>query len=182
MLSDAAYRLVEVMDGMDLPVQSTGLAIAARVQNGHTILAAGNGGSAAQAQHFAAELTGRYLLDRRALPAMALNADTAALTAIGNDYGFAQVFARQVEAFAQPGNVLVLFTTSGNSENLIEAAKVAQANEMLVVGITGRDGGKLARECSLELRVRSHDTPLIQTAHLMIAHEICKIVEEACRN
>lgn len=157
--------------------------LASAITTGDRLYVAGNGGSAAQAQHFAAELTGRYLKERHPLPAVCLNADTAALTAIANDYGYEQVFARQVEALGVEGDVLVLFTTSGNSPNLIEAAKAAKRLGMTVLGITGRDGGALATEyIDLELRVPLHDTPLIQAAHLMMAHEICRIVEDSCQN
>lgn len=182
MLSADAYTVAKTLEQVEAATDAVGLAIAIRMMGGGMVLAAGNGGSAAQAQHFAAELTGRYLKERKAMPAIALNADTAAVTAIANDYGYEHVFARQVEAFADPKNVLVLFSTSGKSKNVIEAARVAQANDMLVVGITGRDGGPLARECSLEIRVWIEETPLIQAAHLMVAHEICRIVEDVCHN
>lgn len=181
MLSVDAVRVSGALIEIEGVVDGVGRVIARGVAGGDRVFAAGNGGSAAQAQHFAAELTGRYLKERKPLPGICLNADTAAITAIANDYGYEQVFARQVRALGQEGDFLVLFTTSGNSPNLVEAARVARDLGMAVVGITGRDGGKLAAECDLELRMPLNETPLIQAAHLMVAHEICRIVEEACQ-
>lgn len=180
-LSAEAFTLAQTIHQIEPAAEHIGFILAGGVTTGDRIYAAGNGGSAAQAQHFTAELTGRYLKERPPLPGVCLNADTAAMTAIANDYGYDQVFARQVRALCYEGDFLVLFTTSGNSPNLVEAAKAARDMGVTVIGITGRDGGALATECSFELRVPLYETPLIQAAHLMVAHEICRIVEDVCQ-
>lgn len=144
------------------------------------LLIAGNGGSAGDAQHFAAELTGRYLLqDRRALPAIALTTDTSALTAIANDYSYAHVFARQVEALGQRGDMFVAISTSGNSENIVKAAEVAKAKEMVVVALTGENRNcKLAEHATYHLCVPTKDTPRIQEMHIWAIHEIVDVCEK----
>ena len=177
-----AMELAAALHQIEDAVEHVGAIIAGGITTGDRVFVAGNGGSAAQAQHFAAELTGRYLKERKPLPGICLNTDTAALTAIANDYGYEQVFARQVEALCVEGDYLLLFTTSGNSQNLIFAARAAREIGVTVVAITGRDGGALAGECHYELRVPMHDTPQIQAAHMMVAHEICRIVEDVCQN
>lgn len=144
---------------------------------GNRLLIIGNGGSAADAQHLAAEFVGRYRIERRALPALALTANTSTLTAIGNDYGFEDVFTRQVEAFAQPGDVLMCISTSGNSQNILRAALLASALHVKTIGLTGAEGGKLPKCVDLCLRVPSAETPRIQEAHSFIIHAIAEIVE-----
>jgi D-sedoheptulose 7-phosphate isomerase len=137
----------------------------------------GNGGSAADAQHIAAEFVGRYRRERRALPVMALTVNTSALTAVGNDYGFETVFTRQIEAFARPGDVLIAISTSGNSKNILRALLLASALRMKTIALTGKSGGKLKDSCNLCLRVPSQDTPRIQECHILIGHIISEIVE-----
>jgi len=144
---------------------------------GHRLLIIGNGGSAADAQHLAAEFVGRYRIERRALPAMALCVNTSSLTAIGNDYGFDDVFTRQVEAFAQPGDVLLCISTSGNSANIVRAALMASALHVKTIGLTGSEGGKLAKCVDMCLCVPSGETPRIQEAHTFIIHALAEIVE-----
>ncbi|HEU0276451.1 MAG TPA: SIS domain-containing protein [Rhodanobacteraceae bacterium] len=144
----------------------------------HKILACGNGGSAAQAQHFAAELVGRFRIDRRALPALALTADTAALTAIANDAGYARVFARQVEALATPGDALLAISTSGQSANVIQAAKVAQAGGCGIVAMTGADGGALASLANVALRAPSRVVARAQEVHGVWIHILAQALEE----
>lgn len=146
-------------------------------ESGHRLLTIGNGGSAADAQHFAAEFVGRYRIERRALPALALTANTSTLTAVGNDYAFADVFTRQVEAFAQPGDVLVCISTSGNSQNVLRAALLAGGLHVKTIGLTGAEGDKLCKCVDLCLRVPSTETPRIQEAHSFILHAIAEIVE-----
>lgn len=141
------------------------------------VLLAGNGGSAADAQHIAAEFVGRYQKERRAMPAMALTVNSSALTAIGNDYGFDEVFARQVEAFARPGDVLLALSTSGNSRNLLRALLMAGALRVKTIALTGQSGGKLKNVADLCLCVPSQQTPRIQEAHILIGHAISEIVE-----
>jgi len=148
-------------------------------KSGYKLLAAGNGGSASDAQHTVAELVGRFLKNRRALPAIALSANTSNLTAIGNDYGYAEVFSRQIEALGQKGDVFLGISTSGNSENVVLAAQKAKAQGLLVIGLTGDGGGKLKPLCDVLIAVPSKDTPRIQESHILIQHMLCDIIEQA---
>jgi D-sedoheptulose 7-phosphate isomerase len=141
------------------------------------VLLAGNGGSAADAQHIATELVGRFKRERAALPAIALTTDTSLLTALANDYGYETVFRRQVEALGNPGDILVAITTSGSSPNILEAARAARSRGVFVIGLTGQTGGDLKGVADLLLDVPSADTPRIQEAHITIAHIICQLVE-----
>lgn len=151
--------------------------IGAALHAGRKLLICGNGGSAADAQHLAAELTGRFETERRAYPAIALTTDSSALTAIGNDYGFDRVFSRQVEALAQPGDLLLVISTSGNSANLVTATEAAQTRGVRVIGLLGRDGGALGRSVDLPLVVGVPRTARIQEAHLVILHLLCTLFE-----
>lgn len=145
---------------------------------GKKILFAGNGGSAAEAQHFAAELVGRFLKERSPLAAVALNTDTSALTAIGNDYGFEQVFARQVQAIGQAGDVLVGLSTSGRSKNVVLAFQAAQQKGLQTISLTGRDPRDLGPLSSVTLNMPSDHTPQIQEGHLIMGHLLCGLIEE----
>ncbi|RMG87115.1 MAG: SIS domain-containing protein [Bacteroidetes bacterium] len=145
----------------------------------HKVLFCGNGGSAADAQHLAAELSGRFYLDRPPLFAEALHANTSFLTAVGNDFCFEDVFARAVEAKGRHGDLLFALSTSGNSENVFRAAQIARKKNMRVIGLTGESGGKLGGACDLLIRVPSEDTPRIQEIHILIGHIICELVEAA---
>jgi D-sedoheptulose 7-phosphate isomerase len=149
---------------------------------GNKILVCGNGGSAADAQHFAAELVGRFELERGGLPAIALTTDTSILTAVGNDYGFSQLFSRQVEALAGPGDALIGISTSGNSENVILAMQKASEKGCLTIGLTGRDGGAIAKVADLLLNVAVERTARVQEAHLMILHLICEQIDATVTN
>ena len=146
-------------------------------QNKGKLLVAGNGGSAADAQHMAGELVSRFYYDRPALPAIALTTDSSILTAIGNDYGYESVFSRQVEAHGQAGDVLVVISTSGNSPNVIQAIEAAKKLKMQIVGLTGMSGGKMAGLCDICLKMPSNETPRIQEGHLLIEHIICAYIE-----
>ncbi len=146
---------------------------------GNKVLVMGNGGSAADAQHFAAELVGRFLLERRALPAVALTTDTSILTAVGNDYGFDEVFRRQVEALGCAGDVVVGISTSGNSENVFRALEAARDAGCVTVGLLGRDGGRIAPMVDIPLTIPSGYTPYIQEAHVTIIHLVCDLVEQS---
>jgi phosphoheptose isomerase len=146
---------------------------------GRKILLCGNGGSAADAQHIAAELVGRYVLDRRPLAAISLTTDTSALTSIANDYGYEHVFSRQVEALGAPGDVLIAITTSGSSKNVLAAVAVARARGMKVVGLTGRSGAAFAASCDACVAVASGVTARIQECHIAIGHLLCEAVDEA---
>lgn len=145
---------------------------------GGQLFTAGNGGSAADAQHIAAELTGRFLRDRKPLRALALHGNTSALTAIGNDYGYERVFARELSAHARPGDVLLAISTSGNSPNILRAIETARLYKVVVIGLTGESGGKMRPACDLCLCVPSKSTPRIQEMHITIGHAICELVEE----
>lgn len=156
---------------------STGRALARSLAAGRKILVCGNGGSAADAQHFAAELVGRYLYDRPALPAVALTVDSSILTAVGNDYGFESVFARQVEALGQEGDCLIAISTSGNSPNIVKAILAARQQKMPVIGLSGKDGGGMAGLCDYFFCVPSQTTPLIQEIHGALVHLLCRLVD-----
>lgn len=144
---------------------------------GGKILIAGNGGSAADAQHIAAELTGRYVKDRKALPAIALTVDTSAITAISNDYGFERVFARQLAALARPDDLFIAISTSGNSANIIQALHTAKELGCKTLGLSGRDGGEMNHLCDLNIIVNDDTTARIQEMHILIGHIFCKSVD-----
>jgi D-sedoheptulose 7-phosphate isomerase len=151
----------------------------AALRSGHKILIAGNGGSAGDAQHFAAEIVGRYKKDRPAYPAIALTTDTSALTAIANDYGFEQVFARQIAGLGRRGDVLLVLSTSGRSPNILAALRVAHEHGLVTIGFTGAKGAAMGIACDHLLLAPSDDTPVIQQIHLAVAHGICDEVEQA---
>lgn len=148
-------------------------------EEGRKILVMGNGGSAADAQHFAAEFVGRFLMERKGLPAIALTTDTSILTALGNDYGFDDVFRRQVEALSVAGDLVVGISTSGNSLNVLKALKEAKGRGCCTVGLLGRDGGAIKDAVDLALVVPSNHTPRIQEGHSLIIHIVCDLVEKA---
>lgn len=170
LLADAAFH--------DLLAHVAGR-ILKSLRAGGRIFFFGNGGSAADAQHLAAEFAGRYLKERRALPAMALTVNSSALTAIGNDYGFDAVFARQLEAFGKKGDVAVGISTSGNSSNVLLALKIAKTMSMLTVAMTGNSGGLLRKVADCTIRIPSGATPRIQEAHILTGHILCELVEAA---
>ncbi len=151
--------------------------IIAALKTGGKVVFFGNGGSAADAQHLAGELVGRFKLERLALPAIALTTNTSILTALANDYGYETVFSRQVEALVQENDVVIGLSTSGNSPNVIEAIKTAKMKGAKTIGLTGGRGGKLAEVTDLVLAVPSDDTPRIQEAHITIGHIVCELVE-----
>ena len=161
-------------------------AIAARVRDtvlgGNLLLTCGNGGSATDAQHLAEELIGRYRSNRRALPAVALTADSAALTCIANDFGFDDVFSRQVAGLARPGDLLLCFSTSGSSPNILAALRAARSRGAGTIALLGKDGGAAKDLADLALVVAASDTARIQEAHLQVLHYICEVVEDAVTN
>lgn len=150
--------------------------IAALLQGGK-ILLAGNGGSAADAQHIAGELVSRFLFDRPGLPAVALTTDSSILTAIGNDYGYEKLFARQIQALGRPGDVFIAYSTSGNSPNILEALKEAEARGLTRIGMTGNRKGAMCALCEHVLEVPSPSTPRIQEGHLVLGHLLCELIE-----
>jgi len=155
-------------------------AISRALREGKKVLVFGNGGSAADSQHITAELVSRFRRERRAMAAIALTTDSSILTAIGNDYGFEEVFARQVEALGQAGDVALAISTSGNSPNVLRAIQKAKAMGMKTIGFTGQQGGKLKDAVDICFRVPSNSTPRIQEAHITIAHAICEVIEADC--
>ncbi len=146
---------------------------------GGKLLVCGNGGSAADAQHWAGELVSRFHYDRPGLPAIALTTDTSILTAIGNDYGYERLFARQVEALGKPGDVLFAISTSGRSPNILAALRAARERQIVTVGFTGASGGTMRELCDICLRIPSESTPRIQEGHEVLGHAICAMVEAA---
>jgi D-sedoheptulose 7-phosphate isomerase len=153
-------------------------AVVACLRSGGTVLLCGNGGSAADAQHLAAELVGRFARERAAWPALALHANSSALTAIANDLGFDQVFSRQVEAFGRQGDVLIALSTSGASPNVLEAVKAARHAGMTTVALAGGSGGELASACDICITIAVDSTPRVQEAHILVGHVICGLAEE----
>ena len=148
-------------------------------QRGNKAIFCGNGGSAADAQHLAAELVGRFLIDRPPLPALALHTDTSVVTAIANDYAYEEIFSRQAEVHLQPGDVLVALTTSGTSPNIVEAAKVARRKKCTVLGLLGRDGGTILPLCDVALVVPVQQSYLIQEVYMVVGHWLCNVIEQA---
>ena len=149
------------------------------LSNGRKILIFGNGGSAADAQHIAAEIVGRYKVERKGLPAIALTTDTSTITAIANDYGYTHVFDRQIEALARKGDVLIGISTSGSSVNVINALKRAKGLSCKAIGMSGRGGGELNILCDVNIVVPAEDTPRIQEMHILIGHTICHLIDQA---
>jgi len=173
-----AALLAQIDEELVVFVEVVSRAVVETLEHDGKLLIAGNGGSAADAQHMAAEFTGRFSINRPALPALALTTDSSALTAIGNDFGFAEVFARQVEALGRPGDALILISTSGNSENILQAARIAAARGIKVFGLGGRDGGRLRDLVATMFVVPHKDTARIQEVHLLVEHLICETVEQ----
>ena len=171
------FKVVQDMRKIMPEVASAGLRVLTALEKGRKILICGNGGSAADSQHMAAEFVGRFVKERQSLPALALTVDTSLLTAVGNDYGFDCVFSRQVEGLGQEGDVLIAISTSGNSANVVKAVKTAKEKGIYVIALTGENGGILAKESDLCLAVPSQVTARIQEMHIMIIHMICEIAE-----
>ena len=147
-------------------------------KNGNKVLFCGNGGSAADAQHLAAEFSGRFYTDRDALPAEALHCNTSYITAVANDYSYDVIYSRMINGIGKPGDVLIGLSTSGNSKNIVEAFKTAKTKNMSTIGMTGEGGGAMKNISDYLLNVPSNDTPRIQESHIMVGHIICQLVEE----
>jgi D-sedoheptulose 7-phosphate isomerase len=158
-------------------IVNLGILIGKRLKLGNKLLICGNGGSAADSQHFAAEVVGRFEKERKGFSAIALTTDTSALTAIGNDYGFDKIFSRQVEAIGRKGDILIGISTSGNSNNVIEAVKVAKGLGIFTVGLLGKDGGQLKDLVDKAFIVRSNNTARIQEVHITFIHGICRVLD-----
>jgi phosphoheptose isomerase len=177
--ADASAATISALAAQADQIAAVGATLVDVLMRGGRVLTAGNGGSAAEAMHMAEELVGRYRGNRRSLPGIALTADGTAMTCIGNDFGFEHVFSRQVEGLASPGDMLVLFSTSGNATNLVEAATMAASRDVQVACILGRDGGSLAGMSPFEICVPGDDTARIQEAHQVIVHLLLEEVELA---
>ena len=162
-------------------IQQAAKEIIACYQRKGKVLICGNGGSASDSQHFAAELVGRFEKERKGLPAIALTTDSSILTSIANDFGFEHIFEKQVEAFAREGDILVAITTSGNSQNIISAVEKAKQLKLRTIALNGRDGGKLKGKPDIEVLVKEKNTARIQECHILIIHSICKLVEDGLR-
>jgi D-sedoheptulose 7-phosphate isomerase len=160
-------------------IEEAGQLILNTIRNGHKLLICGNGGSAAEAQHFATELVGRYFKTRRSLPAIALSADGSLVTCIGNDYGFEHVFARQIEGLAQPGDVVVVITSSGNSPNILRALETARDRELKSIALLGRGGGEARGRATIDLIMPGISGRAAQEAHLFLIHAFCDVLDAA---
>jgi D-sedoheptulose 7-phosphate isomerase len=178
-LADAARAMARLERRVSAAVAAAAEATIACLEGGGTVFFCGNGGSAADAQHLAAELAGRYFIDRPSLPAVALTTNSSSLTAIGNDYGFDQVFSRQLESLGTHGDVLVAITTSGRSPNVVRAVRAARRLGMSVIGFTGAKGVEFAAMCDFALITPNGVTPRIQEGHVAMGHALCELVERA---
>ncbi|MCU0256728.1 MAG: SIS domain-containing protein [Vicinamibacterales bacterium] len=176
-LFEEAARLHASLGAAAPSVAAAAATMAAALRDGRKVLVCGNGGSAAEAQHFAAELMGRFTRERAAWPAIALTTDTSALTAIGNDYGFERVFARQVEGLGAPGDVVLGISTSGASPNVLAAFAAAASRGLTTIALTGRDGGELGRVAAIHVNVPHGVTARVQEAQLTILHAMCELIE-----
>jgi len=174
---EEAARVQRALLGQSGTLQAIARLWTEALRSGAKVIFFGNGGSAADAQHLECELAGRFYLDRRPVAALALTVNTSSLTAIGNDYGFEEIFARQLEGAARPGDVAVGLSTSGNSANVLRALERARSLGLATVGFTGRSGGRMAPLCDLWLAVDSADTPRIQEGHILAGHLVCEMVE-----
>ena len=171
-VSDASVKLA--------PAISNAVTQIVKIFNsGNKLLIVGNGGSAADAQHFAAEIVSRFKMERPGLPALALSTDTSIITAIGNDYGFECVFSRQIEALAVTGDCVIGISTSGNSLNVLKALERARGQGCFTIGLLGNDGGSIKSQCDIPLVIPSKDTPRVQEAHIIIIHVICDLIEQS---
>jgi D-sedoheptulose 7-phosphate isomerase len=176
---DEHLELFHGLHSLSAAVERAADLIGSTLSGGHKLMLCGNGGSAADSQHLAAEFTGRFIGDRKPLAAMALSTDSSALTCIANDYSFDDVFCRQVVGLGRPGDCLLAISTSGNSRNVIRAAEAARSMEIRVIGLLGRDGGALRNLCDVPIVVPSAVTARIQEAHIFVGHTLCGLVEQA---
>ncbi|HXZ40399.1 MAG TPA: D-sedoheptulose 7-phosphate isomerase [Terriglobales bacterium] len=175
--SIALKQLLLCDENYELQVTSLGHAMAQALASGHKVIYFGNGGSAADAQHLAAELTGRYMMERPGLAGLSLTSNTSSLTAIGNDYGYEMVFARQLDALGCPGDVTLGISTSGMSPNVVRAMELARSKSIITAALTGKTGGALLSRVDYCVRIPSECTPRIQEAHILTGHILCEIIE-----
>lgn len=171
---------INASEVLGTPIANAAELMVKALLDGHKILCCGNGGSAADAQHFAAELINRYERDRPSLPAIALTTDTSAITSIGNDYSFDEIFSKQIRGLGAPGDVLLAISTSGHSKNVVQAIAAAHDREMPVIALTGKDGGdigRMLRTQDVEIRVPAHKTSRVQEVHLLVIHCLCDLID-----
>ena len=185
-MEDEIKECIRVISGIYhsiLEIKDCGLLISQAIKSGGKVLIFGNGGSAADAQHFSSELVGRFKRSRKGFPAISLTTDTSVITSISNDFSFSEVFSRQIEALGKKGDVAIGISTSGNSENVIVALNKAKEMGLKTIGLSGRSGGRMKEKgiCNILIRVDSEDTQRIQEAHTLIIHLLTKIVEESCQ-
>jgi D-sedoheptulose 7-phosphate isomerase len=176
---DEHLRVIEGLRDLAPEIEKAAAELVRRLRNGGKILFMGNGGSAADSQHLAAELVGRFRVERTPLPAIALTTDTSILTSVGNDYGFRKVFSRQIEALCTEGDAVIALSTSGASPNVLEALEAAGRAGAYRLGLTGRDGGRMAELCEACLAVPSSDTARIQESHILLGHIFCDLIERS---
>ena len=179
---EAATQTLRALSSLEPQMAEAAGVIGHALRGGNKLLVCGNGGSAADASHFATELVVRFAKERRALPAICLTSDSGILTAAGNDYGFDEIFARQVAAFGVPADVLICLTTSGKSNNVTRALEEAKARQMKTIAFLGRDGGSTAGIADVELLVKSDSTARVQEAHQLLLHVLCEIIESRLSN
>jgi len=173
----AHQAVIAQLEPMIPTIHALGLRLQECLRNGGKILLMGNGGSAADCQHIAAEIVGRYKVERKGLPAIALTTDSSILTSVGNDYGFEYIFSRQVEALCTAKDIVIGISTSGNSANVVAGIEAARREQAYTVAMTGVGGGMLAELCDVTLAIPSGDTPRVQEAHILIGHILCELAE-----
>jgi D-sedoheptulose 7-phosphate isomerase len=178
LIAKQAQILEEFFTGRETPFLQAVDEICNRLNTGSKVIVFGNGGSAAQAQHFAAELVNKFLKSRKAIPALSLTTDTSSLTSIANDIAFDFVFSRQLEALGVEGDVVLAISTSGESPNVIQALQTGRKKSLFLIGLTGEGGGKIGPLCDILLDIPSNDTPQVQEAHLFLLHLLCREIEE----
>lgn len=179
---DSITTKTQAIESLPEIIARAGTAMANALLDNRKIMSCGNGGSAADAQHFASEMVNRFETERPSLPAMALTTDTSLLTSIANDYHYDEIFNRQVKAFGQPGDILLAISTSGNSKNILNAIKSAQDREVMIIALTGKDGGQMANLLTpndIEIRVPAQSTARIQETHLLVIHCLCDMIDRA---
>jgi DnaA initiator-associating protein len=178
--TESIQTKIAAADALPEKIAKAGELLVTSLLNGGKVLTCGNGGSAGDAQHFSSEMLNRFERERPPLPAIALTTDMGTITAIGNDYSFNEIFSKQIKALGQAGDILLAFSTSGNSQNVIEAMRAALAKDMLIITCTGKDGGEMAGlmgENDVEIRVPSNSTARIQEVHLVIIHSLCDLID-----
>jgi len=180
--TDSIQTKHEALELLAAPIESAAQTIVQSLLNGGKVLTCGNGGSAGDAQHFSSEMLNRFERERPSLPAIALSTDTSTITSIANDYSYNEIFSKQIRALGQAGDILLAYTTSGNSGNVVEAIKAAHDRDMVAIIVTGKDGGEIAsqellNETDIELRVPSNSTARIQEVHLVVTHCLCDLID-----